>query len=66
MEYELFLESRGYYLEWIRDEWVADEDLSRATMIFLNPELALRKLAPEFKQVEAEIEELFWNSRYAQ
>ena len=66
VEYELFLESRGYYLEWIRDEWVADEDLSRATMIFLNPELALRKLAPEFKQVEAEIEELFWNSRYAQ
>lgn len=66
VEYELFLESRGYYLEWIRDEWVADENLSRATMIFLNPELALRKLAPEFKQVEAEIEELFWNSRYAQ
>ncbi len=26
--YELFLESRGYYLEWMRREWMADESPS--------------------------------------
>ena len=25
--YELFLESRGYYLEWLREEWLKDEIL---------------------------------------
>jgi hypothetical protein len=63
--YELFLESRGYYLEWIRDEWLAEEDPAKAAMIFLSPERALRILAPEFKEIEIEMEELFWRSRYA-
>ncbi|MGE5693531.1 MAG: hypothetical protein ACM3YF_07115, partial [Candidatus Zixiibacteriota bacterium] len=62
--YELFLESRGYYLEWMRREWLAEENLDRAAMMFFNPENALRVLAPEFKKVEAEIEEQFWGSKY--
>ena len=62
--YELFLESRGYYLEWMRQEWLAEENLDRAAMMFFNPENALRVLAPEFKKVEAEIEEQFWGSKY--
>jgi hypothetical protein len=62
--YELFLESRGYYLEWMRDEWLSEENPMRAAMMFLDPERSLRLLAPEFKSVEAEIEESFWNSKY--
>jgi hypothetical protein len=64
-DYELFLESRGYYLEWMRDEWLAEENPQRATMMFRNPAEALRLLAPQFKAMESEIERQFWNSRYA-
>ncbi len=63
--YELFLETRGYYLEWMREEWLAEEDPIRAAMMFLEPRQALRSLAPQFKKVEAELEKAFWNSRYA-
>ena len=62
--YELFLESRGYYLEWIREEWLVDESPALAAMMLFNPERALRVLAPEFKKIEADMEEVFWNSRY--
>ena len=62
--YELFLESRGYYLEWMRQEWLAEEDFSKAAMMFFNPDSALRTLAPEFKKVEAEMEGQFWGSKY--
>ena len=62
--YELFLESRGYYLEWIREEWLADENPALAAMMLFNPESALRILAPEFKKIEADMEEKFWRSRY--
>ncbi|NNG15200.1 MAG: hypothetical protein HKM89_01885 [Gemmatimonadales bacterium] len=63
-EYELFLESQGYYLEWMRDEWTAEEDLGKAAQLFLNPAGALRRLAPQFKQVETELEAAFWRSKY--
>ena len=62
--YELFLESRGYYLEWIRKEWLADESPERVAMMLFNPERALRLLASEFKKVEADMEKIFWSSRY--
>jgi hypothetical protein len=63
--YELFLESRGYYLEWMREEWLKEENPARAAMLFLEPQSALRAMAPEFKKIEAEMEKLFWSSRYA-
>ncbi len=62
---ELFLESRGYYLEWMRDEWVAEENPARLARLFLDPPDALRELAPEFKRVESGMEAAFWGSRYA-
>jgi hypothetical protein len=62
--YELFLESRGYYLEWMRREWLAEENLALAAQIFLDPASAVRALAPAFKRREPELERLFWNSRY--
>ena len=63
--YEFFLESQGYYLEWLRDEWLIEENKARAAQLLTNPEQLLREIAPEFKKQEAKIEALFWGSRYA-
>ncbi len=63
-DYEFFLESRGYYLEWMRAEWIAEENPLRAAQLFLDPASALKTMAPEFKQVEADMERVFWSSRY--
>jgi hypothetical protein len=62
--YELFLESRGYYLEWMRREWLAEENLALAAQVLLDPAGSLRRLAPAFKRQEPHLERLFWNSRY--
>jgi len=62
--YEFFIESRGYYLEWMREEWFKEEDPNRAAMMFYDPERALVELAPAFKKVEPQMEKLFWNSKY--
>ncbi len=61
---ELFLESRGYYLEWMRNEWLAEENPARLALMALQPEVALRLLAPAYKAQEASMEEAFWRSRY--
>jgi len=63
--YELFLESRGYYLEWMRDEWIREENPLRAAQLFLDPAAAFREMAPEFKRAEPDMERIFWSSRYA-
>jgi len=64
-ELELFLESRGYYLEWIRDEWLAEENPAMAAVAITDPDRMLRIMAPKYKEVESEMEQLFWSSRYA-
>jgi len=63
--YELFLESRGYYLEWMRQEWIREEDGLRAAGLLLDPEGALRRLAPAYKRAEPGLEDAFWRSKYA-
>jgi hypothetical protein len=60
---ELFLESRGYYTEWMREEWLQDEDASRVAELFLAPDQALRRMAPDYKRVEERMEEVFWQSK---
>lgn len=62
--HEFFLESRGYYLEWMRAEWLAEEDAGRAMMMITEPSRALRELAPAFKRLEPRMEAAFWRSRY--
>ncbi len=64
-EYEVFLESRGYYLEWMRLEWQAEESADLLAEFFARPEQALKRMAPEFKKVENQMERNFWGSRYA-
>jgi hypothetical protein len=61
---ELFLEARGYYLEWMREEWLAEENLLRAAGLFVDPARSMRTMAAEFKRREAEMEAAFWGSRY--
>jgi hypothetical protein len=63
-ELAFFLDSRGYYYEWMRGEWAGETDPAMAALIFSDPETALRKLAPAFKAREAGMEETFWSSRF--
>lgn len=63
--YDLFLDSRGFYLEWMRKQWLAEEHPMSALEMFVMPEQALRDLAPAFKRLEPDAEALFWSSRYA-
>jgi hypothetical protein len=64
MEYEYFLKSRGYYIEWMREEWVSEENPQKVLQLFYNSKQALKDLAPEFKKIESEMEETFWSSKY--
>jgi hypothetical protein len=64
-DHELFLDARGYYIEWMREEWLADESAVHIALLLYRPEAALRMLAPRFKAIEPVIEDLFWGSRYA-
>jgi hypothetical protein len=63
--YGLFLESRGYYLEWIRQSWMSEENPLALAEILIDPASALRRLAPEFTETEKAIEAQFWRSKYA-
>jgi hypothetical protein len=61
---ELFLETRGYYYEWMRPEWLAEEDPVMLALVGSDPATALRVLAPAFKRREAGLDEQFWASRF--
>jgi hypothetical protein len=61
---ELFLESEGYYYEWMREEWLAEENAEMASLVLSDPRLALRRLAGSFKLREADFESAFWASRF--
>ncbi len=63
-EWELFLESQGFYYEWMRAEWLADENPALAALALYHPARALQVLAPDFKRAEPEMERRFWNSRF--
>jgi hypothetical protein len=62
--YQLFLESRGYYLEWMRQEWLAEQNPLMVFRMVNDPAAMLKLLAPEYKRGEAGMEEIFWGSRH--
>jgi len=62
-ENELFLESRGYYYEWIRKSWLTEESPWDLMRMLLDPEGAMRRLAPTYKRIEGDMERVFWQSR---
>jgi hypothetical protein len=62
--FELFVESEGFYYEWMREEWLAEEDAALAALAVLDPGEALRRLAPLYKEKEGGLERSFWASRF--
>lgn len=62
-DYELFLYSKGYYLEWMREHWIKDKDLLKLKQMVDNPKKYLRVEAKNYKQYEKTMEQEFWNSR---
>jgi len=63
-EYELFMESQGYYLEWMRNEWLSEENSAKVYQMLFNPKQYYKDLASQFKKVETDMEETFWSSKY--
>lgn len=62
-EYQLFLSSKGYYLEWPREEWYKEQNLDKVRMMIFNPQKYYKSVTKEFKKYETEMEDMFWNSR---
>lgn len=63
-DYDMYLKSRGYYLEWMRETWLEEENHFKAALFFGFPGFYLRHAGSDFKKVEDELEDSFWNSRY--
>ncbi len=61
--YEVFVYSKGYYLEWMRKHWLKDKDLLKFVQMVEFPKQYLRGEAQNFKRYEAVMEQEFWNSR---
>jgi len=62
-EYEFFLYSKGYYLEWMREHWIKDKNLLKLNQMVYNPEKFLKQEAKNYKQYESKMEQEFWNSK---
>jgi hypothetical protein len=62
-DYELFLYTKGYYLEWMRSHWLKDKNLPALRQMFANPKKYLRKEASSYKKYEAQMEQEFWSSK---
>jgi len=63
--YTYYLESKGYYLEWMRDEWAKEENSDKLVQMIMSPSKTLKELAPKYKELEPSMEKIFWNSKYA-
>jgi hypothetical protein len=60
---ELFLESRGYYYEWMRRSWLREHAPLQALRGLADPEGLLRRLAPAYKRLEPDMDRIFWSTR---
>ena len=62
--YQLFLRSEGFYVEWMREEWLEEEDQELVKLMINDPKAYLKILTPKYKEVEYKMEELFWSSKF--
>ena len=62
--YQIYLETQGYYVEWMREEWRREENPDMVKLMINHPRKYLNKLAPKYKQIEGEMEEIFWESKF--
>ncbi len=63
-EHELFIAAKGYYLEWMRSDWLADKDPKKIKRLLMGNKATWHSLARAYKEVESEMEDIFWNSKY--
>lgn len=61
--YELFLCSKGYYLEWMRKSWIQDKNLLRLRQLIENPSRYLKAEAKRYKHYETTMVREFWSSK---
>jgi len=62
-DYELFLYSKGYYLEWMRENWIKDKNLLKLREMIENPKRYLFLEAESYKEYENTMEQQFWDSK---
>ena len=62
-DYELFLYSKGYYLEWMRAHWLKEKNLWKLNQLINHPKKYLQSEAKNYKQYEGFMEAEFWNSK---
>lgn len=62
-DYELFLYSKGYYLEWMREHWLKDKNLAKLWQMINLPDKYMKEEAKNYKQYETTMEEQFWGSK---
>ena len=65
-KYHVFLSSKGYYLEWMRSNWLKDKNLYKLHQMFKNPKKWLKKETEKYTFYESQMEEDFKNSRIQQ
>jgi hypothetical protein len=63
---ELFLDAKGYYLEWMRADWMKEQNFRRLAQMVNSPERYLKRVAKAYKEAEPTMEETFWKSRYVE
>ncbi|RNI25788.1 hypothetical protein [Rufibacter latericius] len=62
-DYELFLFSKGYYLEWMRENWLQEKDLLKLKQMIDKPRKYLQGEAKNYKRYESTMEKQFWESK---
>ena len=62
-EHEIFLYSKGYYLEWMREHWIKDKDFVKLKKMVYEPDKYLQEEAIHYKRYENTMEQEFWNSK---
>lgn len=63
LQYQLFLDSRGYYLEWMRSNWLNDKNIKKLRQMLRDPAEWLNTEAPRYKMYEHQMEADFIESR---
>ena len=62
--YQVFLSSEGYYLEWLREEWMASKNIDLLNKLIKGDEDAWTELALSYKMHESEMDSMFWSSKF--
>jgi len=65
-KYQVFLDTRGYYIEWMRDSWLKEKNLYALKKMMDNPKAWLNEETSNYKIYEAKMEKQFWDSKWTQ